>query len=95
LAARPGLVERRREVEIRVRVTGILQAVDYREGGKVKAGDILFRIDPAPYEAALALAKAQLRQEEARATQARAEAARLEARYPREHLGRLAYVGGF
>lgn len=77
-ALAPGQIEGVREVEIRVRVTGILQAVDYREGGKVKAGDILFRIDPAPYEAALALAKAQLRQEEARATQARAEAARLE-----------------
>lgn len=77
-ALAPGQVEGVREVEVRARVTGILQAVDYREGGKVKAGDILFRIDPAPYEAALALAKAQLRQEEARATQARAEAARLE-----------------
>jgi len=77
-ALAPGQVEGVREVEVRARVTGILQAVDYREGGKVKVGDILFRIDPAPYEAALALAKAQLRQEEARATQARAEAARLE-----------------
>jgi membrane fusion protein, multidrug efflux system len=77
-AVAPGQVEGVREVEVRARVTGILQAVDYREGAKVRAGDILFRIDPAPYEAALALAKAQLRQEEARATQARAEAARLE-----------------
>lgn len=77
-ALAPGQVEGVREVEVRARVTGILQAVDYREGGKVKAGDILFRIDPAPYEAALALAKAQLRQEKARATQARAEAARFE-----------------
>lgn len=77
-AIAPGQVEGVREVEVRARVTGILQAVEYREGGKVKAGDLLFRIDPAPYEAALALAKAQLRQEEARVAQARSEAARLE-----------------
>ena len=66
-----------REVEVRARVTGILQTVDYREGGSVHAGDLLFRIDPAPYAAALDLAKAQLRQEAARAAQTRADAGRL------------------
>ena len=71
-----GQVEGVREVEIRARVTGILQTVDYREGGAVKAGDLLFRIDPAPYKAALDLAQATLRQESARAAQARAEADR-------------------
>jgi len=71
-----GQVEGVREVEVRARVTGILQTVDYKEGGRVKAGDLLFRIDPAPYQAALDLARATLRQETARATQARAEADR-------------------
>jgi membrane fusion protein (multidrug efflux system) len=69
-------VEGVREVEVRARVTGILQTVDYAEGAKVKAGDLLFRIDPAPYAAAHALARAQLAQEAARAEQATAEAAR-------------------
>ncbi len=74
----PGQVEGVREVEVRARVTGILQSVDYREGARVKAGDILFRIDRDPYAAAVALAQAQLSQEAARAAQATAEAARQE-----------------
>lgn len=71
-----GQVEGIREVEVRARVTGILQTVDYKEGSQVKAGDLLFRIDPAPYKAALDLAQATLRQETARASAARAEADR-------------------
>lgn len=68
-----------REVEVRARVTGILLAQSYQEGMAVKAGDLLFRIDPAPYEIALALAKAQLAQETARFRQADADSARLTA----------------
>ena len=75
-AVAPAQVEGVREVEVRARVTGILQTVDYAEGAKVKAGDLLFRIDPAPYAAAHALARAQFAQETARAQQAAAEAAR-------------------
>ena len=69
-------VEGTREVEIRTRVTGILLKQSYQEGERVKAGDILFKIDPATYEIALALAKAQLAQEQARFEQAEAEANR-------------------
>jgi membrane fusion protein (multidrug efflux system) len=72
-------VEGTREVEVRARVAGILLAQSYQEGAAVKAGDLLFRIDPAPYEIALALAKAQLAQETARADQAVAEAGRQQA----------------
>ena len=68
-------VEGIREVEVRARVTGILLAQSYREGAAVRAGELLFRIDPAPYEIAVALAKAQLGQEQARAEQASEEAA--------------------
>ncbi len=75
-AVAPAQLEGVREVEVRARVTGILQTVDYAEGAKVKAGDLLFRIDPAPYAAAHALARAQLAQEAARAEQATAEATR-------------------
>ena len=49
-------VEGTREVEVRARVTGILLAQSYQEGASVKAGDLLFRIDPAPYAVALSLA---------------------------------------
>jgi len=69
-------VEGTREVEVRARVTGILLAQSYREGALVKAGELLFRIDPAPYEVAVALAKAQLAQEQAKSEQAAAEATR-------------------
>jgi membrane fusion protein (multidrug efflux system) len=58
-----GQVEGTREVEVRARVTGILLTQSYREGESVKAGDLLFKIDPAPYEITLSLAKAQLAQE--------------------------------
>ena len=47
-----------REVEIRARVGGILQRRTYIEGQYIKEGAILFQIDPAPYQAALAQAQA-------------------------------------
>ncbi|MCX6919307.1 MAG: efflux RND transporter periplasmic adaptor subunit [Verrucomicrobia bacterium] len=69
-------VEGTREVEVRARVTGILLAQSYQEGAAVKAGDLLFKIDPAPYEVASSLAKAQLSQEQAKFEQFEAESAR-------------------
>ncbi len=53
-----------REVEIRARVSGILLKRAYTEGQPVKQGDVLFRIDPAPFEAELAQAQARLTQTE-------------------------------
>lgn len=69
-------VEGTREVEVRARVTGILLAQSYREGALVQAGDLLFKIDPAPYVVALALTKAQLSQEQAKFEQLEAESLR-------------------
>jgi len=51
-----------REVEIRPRVGGILIKRVYTEGHWVKQGDILFQIDPAPFQATLAQAKATFEQ---------------------------------
>ena len=51
-----------REVEIRARVSGILQKRAYTEGQAVSQGDVLFEIDPAPYKAALAQAQARFNQ---------------------------------
>lgn len=51
-----------REVEIRARVGGILQRRLYTEGQFVKEGAVLFQIDPAPYQAALAQAQATFQQ---------------------------------
>ncbi|WJN58553.1 RND efflux system, membrane fusion protein [Pseudomonas sp. SO81] len=55
-----------REVQVRAQVSGILQERTYQEGSQVKQGQILFRIDPRPYQAALARAKGALAQEQAR-----------------------------
>ena len=71
-----GQTEGSREVEVRARVTGVLQQQLFREGEVVKAGAPLFRIDPAPFEIALEQARAALAQETANLEQARREAAR-------------------
>lgn len=55
-----------REVQVRAQVGGILQERTYQEGSRVQKGQVLFRIDPRPYEAALARAKGALAQEQAR-----------------------------
>jgi membrane fusion protein (multidrug efflux system) len=60
-----GRVAAFREVEIRARVSGILQEKSFVEGATVKQGAVLFRLDPAPYETALARSKAQLQQAQA------------------------------
>jgi membrane fusion protein, multidrug efflux system len=72
-----GQVQGSKEVEVRARVTGILQKRLYNEGQRVRAGAPLFQIDPAPYEIALQQAHAQLAQEQARQEQTRREAGRL------------------
>ncbi|MCB1890503.1 MAG: efflux RND transporter periplasmic adaptor subunit [Rhodocyclaceae bacterium] len=66
-----------REVEIRPRVSGILEKRNYREGAEVKAGQSLFTIDPVPYRTAVARAEADLAAASARLAQARREAERL------------------
>jgi membrane fusion protein, multidrug efflux system len=48
------------DVDIRARVEGFLESVNFREGSFVRKGDLLYQIDPKPFEAALAEAKADL-----------------------------------
>ena len=60
-----GTLDGSENADIRARVNGYLQKRDYKEGGYVKEGDLLFEIDPRPFEAALAEAKSQLLQEQA------------------------------
>jgi membrane fusion protein, multidrug efflux system len=52
-------------VDIRARVQGYVQEIAFNEGTVVNEGDLLLRIDPRPYEAALAQAQAKLAQAEA------------------------------
>ncbi|MBB4018553.1 membrane fusion protein (multidrug efflux system) [Chelatococcus caeni] len=70
-----------REVQVRARVGGILLERKFTEGARVKAGDILFVIDPDRYEAALAEAKARLQQAVAQHNQAVRDAERAASLY--------------
>ena len=72
----PGRTEASRVAQVRARAAGILQARQFDEGSEVKAGQALFTIDPAPYQAALAAAQAQLARAEASQMQAQANAER-------------------
>jgi len=55
-----------REVQVRAQVSGILQERTYLEGSQVTKGQVMFRIDPRTYQAALGQAKGALAQEQAR-----------------------------
>ena len=72
-----GRAEASRPVEIRSQVTGLLKAVLYSEGRDVKKGDRLYQIDPVPFQAAAAMAKAKIAEAEARVVQARQDLARV------------------
>lgn len=72
----PGRLEASRVAQVRARASGILQSRLFREGSDVRAGQPLFRIDPAPLDAALASARAQQARAEAQLAQARALLAR-------------------
>src|SRR5438552_2134161 len=52
-------------VEVRAHVWGYLQKVNFKEGALVEKGDVLFELDPRPYEALLNQAKAKVAQDEA------------------------------
>ena len=72
-----GRTEGSKEVEVRARVSGILDKVLYAEGTSVRAGAPLFQIDRAPFEIALSQARAALAQERSRNEQTSREAERL------------------
>ncbi len=71
--AYPGRVYGAREVGVRARVQGILQQRLFKEGAEVKQGDILFQIDPEPFQVALAAAEANRRTATATLNQAERE----------------------
>lgn len=74
----PGQTEAVGEVEIRARVTGYLMKVNFVDGQNVKKGDLLYEIDPRPYQAALDRAKGESVRLLALADKARADLARSE-----------------
>ena len=70
-------------VEVRARVSGYLVKVNFQEGAVVKKGDLLFQIDPRPFQAVLEEAKGQVAQLEARLARAEADVARDERLLPK------------
>jgi RND family efflux transporter MFP subunit len=68
-----GRVEAVERVELRPRVSGYIESVNFHEGAEVHAGDVLFSIDPRPYEATLKGAQAELARAQSAARQAASE----------------------
>ncbi|MEY4485325.1 MAG: hypothetical protein RL693_2777 [Verrucomicrobiota bacterium] len=73
-----GRLESPKMVYLRARVGGYLEKVHFKEGTEVKEGDLLFTIDPRPYQAAVEGARAELDRNRTRAELARNEAKRAE-----------------
>ena len=72
----PGRLAAYRIAEVRARISGIVLRREFTEGANVKEGELLFVIDPAPYEAALDSARATLAKARAGLASARAQAER-------------------
>lgn len=68
-----GQFEPLESVEVRARVSGYLESINFTDGQLVKKGDLLFVIEPRPYELALETSKAQLSQSEAELQLAQAQ----------------------
>ena len=73
-----GRVEAVQSVQLRPRVSGYIESVNYREGDEVKKGQVLFTIDDRSYRAALEQAKAELARARSQASLARSESGRSE-----------------
>lgn len=71
-----GRLEAPESVEVRPRVSGYIDRVAFREGSLVKKGDLLFQIDPRPFEAEVKRLQAQVQQARASQTRATSEARR-------------------
>lgn len=83
-----GTVEPEHSVQVRAQVSGVLQAVLFKEGDKVKAGQQLFQIDPRTFQASLQQAQAQLARDMAQLENAKVQRERLEPLLKREFITR-------
>ncbi|MCF3649243.1 efflux RND transporter periplasmic adaptor subunit [Synoicihabitans lomoniglobus] len=72
----PGRVSASRVAQVRARISGIVQKRLFTEGTQVEAGQVLFEIDPAPYQAAFDSAQANLARAEAGLASAKLQADR-------------------
>lgn len=86
-----GQTEGAKEVEVRARVSGILLKQLYTEGDPIRAGAVLFKIDPEPFVIALEQAKAALAQEQAKRVEAQLEIKRLQPLLAKNYASQQAY----
>lgn len=73
-----GVTEASKTVEARSRIRGFVESRDFKDGAIVARGEVLFTIDPRPFQADLEIAAAQVAQAEARLHLANQEVARLQ-----------------
>lgn len=87
-----GNVEAYLTVAVKARVDGQIVAVNFREGQEVKKGEVLFRIDPRPYEAALRQAEANALRDRAARDQARSQERRYQELLAKNFVSKEAYA---
>ena len=81
-----GVVEPMQTVAIEAQVGGSLETVAFNEGDDVQAGQVLFQLDPRPFEAALRQAEAALARDEAQAQNAQRDADRYKALVEKDYV---------
>lgn len=81
-----GVVEPLQTVQVRAQVGGTLTQVDFHEGDEVAAGQVLFQIDPRPFQAALRQAQATLDRDAAQAENAKRDAERYRALVAKDYV---------
>jgi membrane fusion protein, multidrug efflux system len=86
-----GNVEAYNTVSVKAQVGGEIMDVHFKEGQDVRQGDVLFQIDPRPYEAALMQAEAQLARDAAQAKNAEEQAKRYEILVQKDYVSRDQY----
>ena len=87
-----GNVEAYQTVALKARVDGQIVAVNFREGQPVRKGEVLFRIDPRPYEATLRQAEANALRDAAARDQARSQERRYQELLEKNFISKEAYA---
>src|SRR3954470_7217730 len=83
-----GIVEPLQTVHVQAQVGGLIQSVNFREGDAVSRGQVLFRLDPRPFENALRQAQAALARDAAQAANAARDADRYKALVAKDYVTR-------
>ena len=86
-----GTVESEHSVAVRPQVNGVLDAVLFKEGDRVKQGQPLFRVDPRPMQASVEQARAAVARDQAQLAQAKEQEARLRPLVEKDYITRNDY----